>query len=167
VWVYYHRLTDQTLYTIVNRYIEPKVEDVQRRMVRIEEDLPTASGAEATRLRDALYAHRKLLDELQDMKQELLRVAALPYKPDLNDGVIINAAPLYKLFQHRAWAKDCADCWKKLEKGDYDWTHMAFNLWPERVREKCKNDRSLAIAHGLEDIYEVPLPGEKKTRKRA
>ena len=68
MWVYYHRLTDQTLYTIVNRYIEPKVEDVQRRMVRIEEDLPTASGAEATRLRDALYAHRKLLDELQDMK---------------------------------------------------------------------------------------------------
>jgi hypothetical protein len=166
VWVYYHRLTDQTLYTIVNRYIEPKVEDVQRRMVRIEEDLPTASGAEATRLRDALYAHRKLLDELQDMKQELLRVAALPYKPDLNDGVIINAAPLYKLFQHRAWAKDCADCWKKLEKGDYDWSHMAFNLWPERVREKCKQDRSLAIAHGLEDICEVPLSVEKKTRKR-
>ena len=62
MWVYYHRLTDQTLYTIVNRYIEPKVEDVQRRMVRIEEDLPTASGAEATQLRDALYAHRKLLD---------------------------------------------------------------------------------------------------------
>ena len=68
VWVYYPRLTDQTLYTVVNRYIEPKVEDVQRRMVRIEEDLPNASGAEATRLRDALYAHRKLLDELQDMK---------------------------------------------------------------------------------------------------
>jgi hypothetical protein len=24
----------------------------------------------------------------------------------------------------------------------------------------------LAIAHGLEDLCEVPLPGEKKTRKR-
>ena len=78
MWVYYHRLTDQTLYTIVNRYIEPKVEDVQRRMVRMEEDLPNTSGADATRLRDTLHVHRKLLDELQDMKQELLRVAALP-----------------------------------------------------------------------------------------
>ena len=167
VWVYYHRLTDQTLYTIVNRYLEPKVEDVQRRMVRIETDLPNASGADATRLRDALHEHRKLLDELQDMKQELLRVAALPYKPDLNDGVIINAAPLYKLFQHRAWAKDCADCWKKLERGDYDWSRMAFTIWPDRVREKCQKDRSLAIAHGSEDICAVPLPGEQKTRKRS
>jgi hypothetical protein len=167
VWVYYHRLTDQTLYTIVNHYIEPKIEDVQRGIGRLEKDLPHASGADATRLRDVLHAHRKLLDELQDMKQELVRVAALPYKPDLNDGVLINAAPLYKLFQHRAWAKDCADCWKKLEKGDYDWSHMAFNIWPDRVREACKKDRSLAIAHGLEDICEVPLPEEKKTRKRS
>jgi hypothetical protein len=23
--------------------------------------------------------------------------------------------------------------------------------WPERVREKCQTDKSLAIAHGLED----------------
>jgi hypothetical protein len=166
VWVYYHRLTDQTLYTIVNRYIEPKVEDVQRGTGRLEKDLPHASGADATRLRDALHTHRKLLDELQDMKQELLRVAALPYKPDLNDGVIINAAPLYKLFQHRTWAKDCADCWKKLEKGDYDWSHLAFNIWPDRVREACKKNRSLAIAHGLENICEVPSSEEKKTRTK-
>ena len=136
-------------------------------MVRIAADLANASGADATRLRDALHEHRKFLGELQDMKQELLRVAALPYKPDLNDGVIINAAPLYTLFQHRIWAKDCADCWKKLENRDYDWSHMAYTIWPKRVREKCKKDRSLAIAHGLEDLCEVPLPGEKKTRKRS
>ena len=110
VWVYYHRLNDQILYTIVNKYLEEgKIDDVRRALIRIEEALLNASGADATRLRDTLHEHRKLLDELQDMKQELLRVAALPYKPDLNDGVIINAAPLYKLFQHRAWAKDCAD----------------------------------------------------------
>ncbi len=157
VWVYYHRLTDQTLYTIVNRYIGPKVEDVQRGMARIEEDLSKASGADATRLRDTLHGHRKLLDELQDMRQELLRVAALPYKPDLNDGVIINAAPLYKLFQHRAWAKDCADCWKKLGKGDYDWAHLAYSIWPHRVRDKCKRDKSLAIAHGLSRWTELIL----------
>ena len=95
VWLYYHRLTDQTLYTIVNHYVEPKIEDVQRAMIRTEEALPNASGADSTRLRDALHEHRKFLGELQDMKQELLRVAALPYKPDLNDGVIINAAPLF------------------------------------------------------------------------
>ena len=79
----------------------------------------------------------------------MLRVAGLPYKPNLNDGVIINAAPLNKLFCLRSWAKDTAECWKKLEKGEYDWAHMAFILWPDRVKEKSKEDRSLAIAHDL------------------
>jgi len=165
VWLYYHRLTDQTLYTIVNQYLEPKIEDVQRVLTLIEEALPDTLGVDATRLRDELHKLRDLLSELLDMKQELLRVAALPYKPDLNDGVIINAAPLHKLFRHRVWAKACEDCWKELEKGDYDWTHMAYNIWPDRVRESCKKDRSLAIAHGLEDICAVPLPEEKKKRK--
>ena len=40
-------------------------------------------------------------------------------------------------------------CWIKLEKGDYDWSHMAYNIWTERVILKCHKDRSLAIAHGL------------------
>ena len=152
------RLTDQTLYTIVNRYIEPKVEDVQRRMVRIEADLAHVSGADATRLREALHAHRKLLDELQDMKQELFRFAALPYKPDLNDGVLINAAPLYKLFQHRVWAKDCADCWRswKMVTTTGHISRLTSGLY--RVRDKCKHDKSLAIAHGLEEGGSAEVP---------
>ena len=47
---------------------------------------------------------------------------------------------------------------------DYDWAHLAYSLWPDRVREKCKTDRSLAIAHGLEDLCEVKAP-VKKTKK--
>ena len=26
--------------------------------------------------------------------------------------------------------------------------------WPERVKEKCKIDKSLSIAHNLEKLYE-------------
>jgi hypothetical protein len=29
------------------------------------------------------------------------------------------------------------------------------HLWPERVVPKCATDRSLAIAHGLEDVFWV------------
>ncbi len=55
----------------------------------------------------------------------------------------------------------------KLEKDDYDWAHLAMNCWPERVREKCKTDKSLAIAHGLEDRYVEPeaRPNKAKGRK--
>ena len=111
----------------------------------------------------------QLLDfeqELKDFRDELLRVAQF-WKPNLNDGVQITAAPLWKLFQHKPWQKTLKDTWEKLEKGDYDWAHLAYSIWPDRVRDKCKHDKSLAIAHGLEDLYEAPPEQPKKKRGRA
>jgi hypothetical protein len=37
--------------------------------------------------------------------------------------------------------------------GDYDWARLSVRLWPERVVPKCAKDRSLAIAHDLEDVF--------------
>lgn len=162
IWLYYHRLTDQTLYMVVNKYVEPKISEVERGTAQIENDLKAASGREATRLTDRLNEGRAFLGELRDLREELLRIAALPYKPDLNDGVIINVAPLHKLFRLRSWTKDTEECWEKLTKGDYDWAHLAYTIWPDRIREVCKSDRSIAIAHGLEDLCEVEAPGAKK-----
>ncbi len=76
----------------------------------------------------------------------------------------ISAAPLWPLFRHKPWQKVLKDTWAKLGKGDYDWSHLAMNYWPERVREKCKTDKSLAIAHGLENLYIEPEAKPKKAR---
>ena len=104
--------------------------------------------------------------ELREFREELLRVAGLPYKPNLNDGVIITAAPLHKLFRLRSWAKDTESCRRQLEQGAYDWAHLAYTLWPERVKEVCRRDRSIAIAHGLEEICETGSPGSKRKSGR-
>jgi len=167
VWVYYQRLTDQTLYSVVNKFVEPKIDEVERGVGRIENEKQSASGREAVRLNDLLKEYRSLLSELQDFREELLRIAELPYKPDLNDGVIINAGPFHKLFRLRSWAKETEDCWKKLEKGGYDWSHVAYTIWPERVRKVCRKDRSIALAHGLEDVCEAASPSSKKRTKRS
>ncbi len=42
-----------------------------------------------------------------------------------------------------------------LGHGEYDWAHLAMHFWPERGVPKCVTDRSLAIAHGVEDIFWV------------
>jgi len=167
LWFYYHCLTDQTLYAVVNKYVEPKITEVERSLTRIENDMKAASGRDATRLRDRLNEAEIFLGELRDLREELLRIAELPYKPNLNDGVIINAAPLHNLFRLRSWANDTKKVWGKLEKGDYDWAHLAYTIWPDRVREVCKKDRSIAIAHGLEDICEVETPASKKKGGRS
>ena len=56
------------------------------------------------------------------------------------------------------------ETWAKLEKGEYDWAHLALNYRPAEVREKCKTDKSLAIAHGLESLYIEPEAKPKKAR---
>jgi len=168
VWLYYHRLTQDTLYTVVNQYVTPKIEAVQKRVDQLDEKRRSAEGkgrSTAAQLEEL----KAFLRELTDFRAELLRVAALPYKPDLNDGVILNAAPLHKLFRLSKWAKDCKAAWDKLAAGEYDWAHIAYTLWPERVKKVCETDRSIAIAHGLEGLYkgEVKVKkGKGKGRKR-
>lgn len=161
LWVYYPSLTSQTLYTAINDFVEPKLKQVGT-------DVTTLRNKGAARSRDdekqfeALQAFELELIELRDT---LLKLAP-SYKPKHDDGVQISAAPLWSLFRHKPWQKVLKDTWAKLEKGDYDWAHLAINYWPERVREKCKTDKSLAIAHSLEDLYVEPPPKEKKTRKK-
>jgi hypothetical protein len=103
--------------------------------------------------------------ELIELRDALLKLAPT-YQPHHDDGVQISAAPLWPLFRHKPWQKVLKDTWAKLEKGDYDWAHLAMNYWPERVREKCKTDKSLAIAHGLEDLYVEQPSTAKKVRKK-
>ena len=163
VWLYYHGLTDQTLYAAVNKHVEPKITEIERGLARIEKEANSASGREATRLTDRLNGARMFLGELREMREALLRIAVLPYKPNLNDGVIINAAPLHKLFRLNSWSKATGDCWKKVQKGDYDWAHLPYTIWPDRVRKACRIDRSIAIAHGLEDLCEATTRGSNNS----
>ncbi len=160
LWIYYHRLTDQTLHTVQADFLGPKIRDVQS---QIRELLDTNGS------RTKLDELRDFERELTDLSTEIDRIIRLPWKPNLNDGVLITAAPLWKLFRLGKWQKDLAACWKDLESGEYDWAHLAYTIWPDRVRQKCRKDRSLAIAHGLESICEIeaPKPKAKKSSRKS
>jgi hypothetical protein len=88
------------------------------------------------------------------MREELLRVAELPYEPNQNDGVDLTAAPLHNLFQHTSWSDRLEGYWEELKAGEYDWAHIAYSIWPDRVEDACREDKSIAIAHDREDLYE-------------
>ena len=158
IWLYYPKLTEQTLISVINNYLQPKIDDVvdNIRTLSGNSNLDNKGLKELKELED-------LEHELEEMKKELQAISALPYKPNHDDGVLITAAPLHKLFRHSKWRKSTEECWKSLGKGDYDWAHLAYSIWPDRVRRKCKKDLSMAIAHGLEDICEIK-PKEKKVK---
>jgi hypothetical protein len=144
-WLYYHRFTQDTLYRVLRDFVEPRIQQAERDQFELESQ-GALSGDAAVRLQEA----QTLLQDLRVFKNELDLVAPL-WNPDLNDGVIINHAILWRITPYTPWQKKCKECWDKLVKGDYDWAHFAFHLWPERVIRSCTTDRSLAIAHGLEE----------------
>jgi hypothetical protein len=160
-WTYYHRLTRDTFFRVANDYVTPKVGHEERKLNALRQE---AGSDPSSKQRKVIDAQEAFVAELRAFRAEVARIAPL-WNPNLNDGVIINFAPLWRLVpQHKSWQKECKKVWDKLVKGDYDWAHLAMHLWPERVVPKCKDDRSLAIAHGLEDEFWFEDDDGKKTQ---
>ena len=120
LWFYYHRLTDQTLYKAVNDFVEPKLKETARQLsdLRAINDRSSPQEKELAKLTE-------LESELEQFKADLLEIAAF-WKPNLNDGVQITAAPFHKFFRLKKWRDKLAKTWKDLESGKYDWAHT----WP-------------------------------------
>lgn len=152
VWLYIHAFTKDTLFRVQNDYVAPKLAHEER---RLEETAREAHEKGTAAQRKELSSQENFVGELRAFLDEVKRVTPL-WNPNLDDGVIINFAPLWRLVpQHKAWQKELKSTWDALCDGKYDWAHLAMHLWPERVVLKCATDRSLAIAHGLEDVFWV------------
>ncbi|HEX8594748.1 MAG TPA: BREX-1 system adenine-specific DNA-methyltransferase PglX [Pseudomonas sp.] len=162
LWVYYPSLNNQSLFTAVNDFLDGpngKLTQVRRECAELR-----MKGSSRSRDEEKQYETLQTFEqELTELRDTLLKIAPT-YQPHHDDGVKITAAPLWQLFRHKPWQKVLKDTWTKLEKGDSDWANLAMAYWPERVRVKCKTDKSLAIAHGLEYLYVEREAAPKKTR---
>lgn len=152
VWLYCHRTTNDTLYKVTNDFVVPKLRHEERKLadlVRETGDNPSSGQ------RTEILELSAFVEELREFRDEISTLAAL-WKPTLADGVSISCAPLWRLTStHKGWQKELRTTWDDLKAGEYDWAHLAMHLWPERVVPTCVKDRSLAIAHGLEDLLWV------------
>jgi hypothetical protein len=150
VWMYAHRVSGDSLFQVLHDIVVPKIALEDQRLTQLRQaagQSPTASQ------RREVDKQAGFVDELRELAQRMETVAPL-WAPDLNDGIVIVLAPLWQLFaHHRAWSRELKSHWAKLAAGHYDWAQMAMHLWPERVIPKCTKDRSLAIAHNLEDVF--------------
>lgn len=148
VWLYAHHTDSDTFFRLQSDFVAPRLSHEERRLDGLRADVE--SNPTPIRRKD-FAASETLVEDLRTMLAEIKRIAPL-WMPDLNDGVVITMAPLWRLVpQHPGWQKELKTTWDALCKGDYDWAHVAMHLWPERVVPKCAEDRSLAIAHGLEE----------------
>lgn len=148
IWLYSPVATRDTFYRILNDYVDPKLKAAERKLLELRQH---AGGSPTGQQRKELNAQESLVEDLRGFREQVALAAPL-WKPHRDDGVVLNCALLSRLFEHhRTWQKECEKRWAELADGEYDWAGWAIHLWPERVVRACASNRSIAIAHGLEE----------------
>ena len=157
LYLFHERATPDTLPTIRgNRYLGGRLNRLRQEQSALAETI--ARGNLGARRRAGLIAEE--IEELEEFDRRLEAVTRVPaadkhgrpvtvrWEPELDDGVLINAAPLHELLP--SWREvNPKKVWEELEGGAYDWSKTAMRYWPQRVLAKCKENKSFAIAHGL------------------
>ena len=158
-----HRWQDDTLQVLLADHLLPERRRLEGELDDIRKARTEAKGRGKAERRFAEVT--KLHEELSDFIAKVTEVAERgPPAPDdktpkreqdarfamdLDDGVMVNSAALWPLLEPQ-W-KDPKKWWKELAtaqgRKDYDWSHLAARYFPSRVREKCVQDPSLAVAH--------------------
>jgi len=158
-YVFHERATRDTLPLVLgNRYVGGKINYIRTRMEEIQENMKTATGKKKKDLEKVLDLREQSLLEVESFAAAIRRVLeaknergeTVGWRPEIDDGVIINLSPLRDLMP--SW-KEPGKFWKELEEGKYDWSYTAMRYWPDRVEEKCKKNKSYAIAHGRTELY--------------
>lgn len=128
LWLCYHRLDKDTLFKAIQHYVEPKIRGEMARLRELTGQLDAGKDAlprrEVTRLEKAIDRQQDLLTEVTAFRDALQRVADIGYDPDLDDGVVLNIAPLHQVVP---W-KEAKKYWDDLCAGKYPWSTMARRL---------------------------------------
>ncbi len=126
LWLYYHRLDKDLLFKALTQYVEPKIrlEEEQLKTLRSQRGTFGTGGRQAKELDQAMERQEDLLVELEDFRDKLRRAADLGLEPDLNDGVVLNIAPLWELVP---W-NEAKKYWQELLEGKYEWSSISKQL---------------------------------------
>ncbi len=154
--IFHEKITRETFYAIQREpYLDTKRNAVALRIADAQSTLGRVTGVNRKKLEKELDDLQKLADELTAFAKDLEAITLSGYEPEENwidDGVILRMAPLWKVVP--IWKSEPKKYWDRLENGDFDWSHLAMKYWPDRVRQKCKHNKSYAIAHGHEEWYQ-------------
>jgi hypothetical protein len=153
--LFHERVDKSTLYVLQRDYLDHKLNGLRLEIGDLRERLDGLSGATRKQVEREIDNATQLLDEVNEFAQSMERIIREGYEPEPNwidDGVILRLAPLWELIP--IWKAEPKRYWERLQKGRYDWSHIAMRYWPERVKEACKANKSFAIAHGHEEWYE-------------
>ncbi len=121
-WLYAPRLSREMLFAVVGE-TEQRQRLAEQRIATLQREYEHGgAGRSIAAVSKELDAEQKLSVELIAFRDEAERIANLGWEPDLDDGAVLNAAPLASLFP--AW-KDAAKYRKELKQGKHTWSTVS------------------------------------------
>ena len=114
-WLYAPRFGREMLYAIVTL--------ADHRLARAAEQVRAVQDDDSMTARqrqNVVDQERTMAAELQNLRDDVARLAGLGWQPDLDDGFVLCAAPLAKWFPKNTW-KQLAEQLAAIKKGTYPW----------------------------------------------
>jgi hypothetical protein len=126
LWLCYHQLDKDLLFKALVNYVEPKIrlETSRLETLRGQRTAAGETGKEGKRLAKEVERQEDFISEVKDFEDKLRRAANLNLEPDLNDGVVLNIAPLHELVP---W-NEAEGYWEELVAGKYAWSSIGKQL---------------------------------------
>jgi hypothetical protein len=131
LWLYYHRLDKDILFKALVNYVEPKVRLEDDRLTGLRTRRGGASGREVKSLDRQIEKQEAFVSELRDFEDKLRRAANLHLVPDLDDGVVLNIAPLWELVPWKEAKAHRDELWA----GEYEWSSIGKQLREKRLEQ--------------------------------
>jgi hypothetical protein len=153
--LFHEKIEETTLYVLQRDYLDVKINGLRQRIGDLTARQKDLEGSARKHIARQIQELNETLEEIETFAKTMGRIVREGYEPQPNwidDGVILRMAPLWELIP--IWKKYPKKYWKRLQEGEYDWSHIAMNYWPDRVREACRENRSYAIAHGHPEWYQ-------------
>ncbi len=126
LWLYYPRLDRDLLFKALINYVEPKIRLESNRLDLLRSQRTSAgdSSRESKRLENEIETQDEFISELIEFEGKLRKVANFHLVPDLDDGVVLNIAPLHEVVP---W-KEAKSYWTELLEGKYEWSSIGKQL---------------------------------------
>jgi hypothetical protein len=126
IWLYYPRLDRDILFKALETYLRPRMNRQENMLSDMKARRAGLSGAEKRNLEKEIERQEAFLDEITDFKERLEKAANFyvhpdSFEPDLNDGVVLNIAPLWEIVPWR----EAKNYWEELSKGKYEWSSIS------------------------------------------
>ena len=138
IWLYYPRLNPDLLFHASREYADAKINLEVARLEDLQASLKRAGTGTALKVLQKQVARQAdMVAEVKAFGKTLDEAALLELKPDLNDGVLLNIAPLRELVP---W-KEAARTWDELLKGKYPWSSI-----DQQIVESAKKGRPWALS---------------------